>query len=230
MTYYLYVKTHNITGLKYLGQTKNNPFKYKGSGKRWLRHLKVHGYNIKTEILLQTLCYDELVETGLFFSKLFNVVKSNNWANLTEECGNGISSQFSSELQKRRIKEGKMPQVFTKETAITHNKKMLKNGTHPSQNRSIIDKTNKNMIESGTHPFMDEKKMEYNRKVVSKTQKQLSMSGEHNFKNKAPVIDKHGNRSIITKDEYNSQKIGNIEDWQYVLVQSKEARNRRALI
>ena len=48
--YYLYVKTHNVTGLKYLGQTKRNPITYKGSGKRWNNHLNVHGNNVTTEI------------------------------------------------------------------------------------------------------------------------------------------------------------------------------------
>ena len=227
MNYYLYLKTHNVTGFKYLGQTKNDPFKYKGSGKRWIRHLKVHGNDIKTEILLYTSDYEELKKTGIFFSKLFNIVQSKEWANLTEESGNGISPQFSSKLQKQRIKEGSMPQVFTKETAITHNKKMLELGMHPSQNKNIIANTNKTMIENGTHPFMDKIKMEYNRTVVSKTQKKLSESGNHNFKGKVPVINKNGERSIITINEYNSQKIGNTEDWKYVLVQSKEARNRR---
>jgi hypothetical protein len=34
MTIYLYKKTHNITGLKYLGKTaQSNPYKYPGSGK-----------------------------------------------------------------------------------------------------------------------------------------------------------------------------------------------------
>ena len=37
---YLYVKTHNKSGLKYLGKTIQNPFKYKGSGTYWLRHIK----------------------------------------------------------------------------------------------------------------------------------------------------------------------------------------------
>jgi hypothetical protein len=41
MTIYLYVKTHNNTGMKYLGKTtKPDPHKYPGSGKRWTRHLK----------------------------------------------------------------------------------------------------------------------------------------------------------------------------------------------
>ena len=52
--YYLYLKTHNITGLKYLGQTKQDPFIYKGSGKEWRAHLKLFGNLVSTEILLST--------------------------------------------------------------------------------------------------------------------------------------------------------------------------------
>lgn len=90
MTYFLYIKTHNITGLKYLGQTKSaNPYEYTGSGKYWANHLKFHGKDIRTEILLSTESKDELIETGLFFSKLWDIVKSKDWANLTEESGSG---------------------------------------------------------------------------------------------------------------------------------------------
>ena len=49
--YYLYIKTHNKTGLKYLGKTKRNPFVYTGSGVYWKRHLKIHGNEHTTEIL-----------------------------------------------------------------------------------------------------------------------------------------------------------------------------------
>ena len=40
MIYSLYVKQHNVTGLKYLGQTKRNPDTYKGSGKYWKLHVR----------------------------------------------------------------------------------------------------------------------------------------------------------------------------------------------
>lgn len=76
MTYYLYIKTHNDTGLKYLGQTQKNPFKYKGSGKYWKRHNKTHGNNVTTQVLLATDSISELKQTGIFFSNLFNIVKS----------------------------------------------------------------------------------------------------------------------------------------------------------
>jgi hypothetical protein len=52
--YYLYLKTHVKTNLKYLGQTTQNPFVYKGSGVYWTAHLKIHGNYIKTEILYKS--------------------------------------------------------------------------------------------------------------------------------------------------------------------------------
>lgn len=87
--YYLYVKTHNITGLKYLGKTIQDPYKYKGSGKRWLKHIVKHGYDVSTSILLVTECETELKETGKFFSEFFNVVADSRWANLKIEEGDG---------------------------------------------------------------------------------------------------------------------------------------------
>lgn len=90
MTIYLYVKTHNKTGLKYLGKTTRvDPHKYAGSGKKWLRHLKKHGRDYTTEILLATKNDEELRDTGIFFSKLWGVVESKEWANLREESGDG---------------------------------------------------------------------------------------------------------------------------------------------
>lgn len=91
--YYLYIKQHNDTGLKYLGHTKQtNPFKYKGSGKYWLRHLIAHGNNVTTKILLKTDCLYCLKQTGLYFSTLFNIVNSAEWANLIPEQGDDILS------------------------------------------------------------------------------------------------------------------------------------------
>jgi hypothetical protein len=87
---YLYVKTHNRTNMKYLGKTSSkNPYTYKGSGKYWKNHIKKHGYDVTTIILLCAKCEKEISETGVFFSKLFNVVESKEWANLKEEKGDG---------------------------------------------------------------------------------------------------------------------------------------------
>ena len=90
MTIYLYVKQHSETGLKYLGKTTNNdPHKYPGSGLRWLNHLNVHGYDYTTDILRECQSDDELKEWGIYYSNLWNVVESKEWANLKSEEGQG---------------------------------------------------------------------------------------------------------------------------------------------
>ena len=88
-TYYLYKKTHKTTNLKYLGFTKNNPYKYKGSGVRWLLHLAKHGYTVDTEILFETTDKHELENKGVYYSSIWNIVESNEWANMKPETGDG---------------------------------------------------------------------------------------------------------------------------------------------
>lgn len=92
---YLYVKTHNKTGFKYLGKTTKDPYLYQGSGKHWKRHIQKHGNDVRTEILLATLDKEELKETGIFFSALWNVVESKDWANLIPESGDGGDTTHS---------------------------------------------------------------------------------------------------------------------------------------
>lgn len=88
--YYLMIKTHKITGLKYLCQTKKkDPYTYLGSGKYWKFHLKTHGKTIHTEILKECTSKDELRYWGTYYSNIWDVVKSNEWANLRPETGDG---------------------------------------------------------------------------------------------------------------------------------------------
>jgi hypothetical protein len=89
ITYSLYVKTHRKTNLKYLGFTKHNPYKYKGSGIYWLSHLSKHGYDVDTEVLLETTNKQEIETYGIYYSSLWSVVESNDWANIKPETGAG---------------------------------------------------------------------------------------------------------------------------------------------
>lgn len=106
MTIYLYVKTHNKTGLKYLGKTiKQDPHKYAGSGKYWRRHLDCHGYDYSTEIIKECQSNIEIQEWGMYYSKLWNIVESNEWANLKPEKGDGGSGfKHSNETRKKMSK------------------------------------------------------------------------------------------------------------------------------
>ena len=72
---YLYLKSHNKTGLKYLGKTTQNPFKYKGSGKHWKAHLKIHGNDVTTKILYSCEDKEEFRLVAKKFSNLYNIVE-----------------------------------------------------------------------------------------------------------------------------------------------------------
>lgn len=95
---YLYLKTHNKTGLKYLGKTiSNDPYSYQGSGKVWRRHISKHGYDVTTEILLETDDKVKLKDAGIFYSNLWNIVESKDFANLIQESGEGGAMPWTKE-------------------------------------------------------------------------------------------------------------------------------------
>lgn len=89
--FYLYVKTHNITGRKYLGYTSKDPMKYHGSGLRWKSHLKKHGNDVTTEILAECETKHDVRRLGEYYSDFYNVVEDENWSNLKPETGDGGS-------------------------------------------------------------------------------------------------------------------------------------------
>lgn len=84
----LYIKTHRKTGLRYFGKTiEADPVAYKGSGTYWRRHLLKHGSDFDTEIYLQSEDIDYINREALRFSRAYNIVNSDLWANLIEENG-----------------------------------------------------------------------------------------------------------------------------------------------
>ena len=100
---YLYVKTHNKTGLKYLGKTVYDDVdSYQGSGKIWKRHIKKHGYDVTTEIIFVTDSKDEIKEKGIYYSNLWNIVESDDWANLKPEEGDGGKIVLTDEIIAKR--------------------------------------------------------------------------------------------------------------------------------
>ena len=107
---WLYIKQHNVTGLKYFGMTRCKYVNsYPGSGKYWRLHLKKHGRNWST--IWSQLFYneEELVEYATTFSKHNNIVESKEWANLVPETGiygkSGGSGWNHTTEAKRKIGE-----------------------------------------------------------------------------------------------------------------------------
>lgn len=110
--HFLMIKTHNITGLKYLCKKSTNNilecFKYKGSGTYWKRHLKIYGSNITTVIIEECDSKQELIDRGIYWSKELNVVMSDEFANLVEERGDGGPTMLGKQITKdQKIKQGK---------------------------------------------------------------------------------------------------------------------------
>ncbi len=110
MIIYLYVKQHSITGLKYFGMTRKNPFTYLGSGKYWLRHLKKHGDSIKTLDVWSFDNQEECTSFALKFSSENNITESNSWANLQPEngidgnpIGNIITEQTRAKMRDAKL-------------------------------------------------------------------------------------------------------------------------------
>jgi hypothetical protein len=99
---YLYVKTHNVTGLKYFGKTTSNRKRYRGSGYHWVRHIAKHGYDVTTEIVGYFTDQDECMKFALEFSEKHNIVESTEWANLMPENGLSGGDVMSGKSAKER--------------------------------------------------------------------------------------------------------------------------------
>lgn len=105
-TIYLYLKTHNKTGLKYLGKTVQDPHEYRGSGLVWNRHLDKHGDDVTTEVLFETTDMEEFKRVGLEYSNKWNIVESKEFANLIPEYGTGgDTSMCFTEETKDKIRK-----------------------------------------------------------------------------------------------------------------------------
>lgn len=125
MNTYLFIKQHEITGLKYFGKTtKKDPYSYTGSGKYWKRHIKKYGKDHIKTLWCQLFTNEtELINYALEFSKKHDIVNSNEWANLKEENGldggmekgwwNEEHIKKISESQKKRWASGKYDGVKT---------------------------------------------------------------------------------------------------------------------
>ena len=103
--YYILLKEHNTTGLKYLcrhvTKYEHYCYTYKGSGIYWKRHLAKHGEDFSTTILAACDTEQESIEVGLHYSNLWNVAESKEFANLVPEAGQG-----GADVAKHRKKIG----------------------------------------------------------------------------------------------------------------------------
>lgn len=88
----LMIKKCMTTGLMYLCKTsswRRDPYVYTGSGKYWKKHIALHKSPIITCVIGEFDTEQELKVAGIAWSTALDVVNSSQWANLTEEKGDG---------------------------------------------------------------------------------------------------------------------------------------------
>ena len=166
--YYLLLKTHNKTGLKYLCQTKKkDPIKYQGSGERWIRHLNKHGYDFSTKILGKFKKKKELVKLGEKYSKKWNVKKDRNFANLIDETGDGgDTSKFIDYKNMKPMPTGLWKRPDLKKYNLTR--------INPNKDKKLSYHTRKKMSKAQTGRVITTE----HRKNISKGRKGLKLSAE----------------------------------------------------
>jgi hypothetical protein len=92
MSIYICVKQHTNTKLKYFCKTKKNPEKYNGSGVDWKKHLSENGKYVINLQIWEFERQDVCTRFCLWFSKKFDIVESDEWANKIPENGIGGGS------------------------------------------------------------------------------------------------------------------------------------------
>lgn len=189
---YLYIKQHTETGKLYFGKTINDPEKYLGSGSYWKKHINKHG---KEHVVNLWYCLfydeDECTKTALMLSEMYDIVNSNNWANVIIENGtNGFSCGKNNPVHKQ-ILDGKC-KLIGGDIQRKENKKRRENGTHHLLGGNVQRETHNKHKSNNTHFSQKESFKE----KIRKTQKQLVDNGSHpllNHKNNQ----KNLNRQIV---------------------------------
>lgn len=93
-----------------------------GSGIDWVSHIKEHGLDIKTEILKECNSKKELTKWGKYYSNLWKIVESKEWANRIPESGGGGTPNAKTRKKLSEALKGKKKPPRTAE----HTEKIAK--------------------------------------------------------------------------------------------------------
>ena len=163
MKYILYIKESPL-GLKYLGKFDTGRKgltveTYLGSGTRWENHIDFYGFkaqDIKTDVIAECETLEHFKIVGQYYSDLFCVVDSPEWANLKPETGDGgfpkgtnKGKKLSAE-HKRKIGMSSKGRCKGKKASIETRKKMseAQKGNLNCLGRKLSDETKARLSES----------------------------------------------------------------------------------
>ena len=81
---------------------QKNPYRYKGSGKIWKRHIKKNGYDVSTNVIGVFHDPISIQLYALKFSIANKIVESPEWANLVPEIGIDSGANLGMKLGGRK--------------------------------------------------------------------------------------------------------------------------------
>lgn len=195
---HLYILTHQITKLKYFGvfhESKNRTFenflKYSGSGKYWKNHLNKHGYYF-TKKFKSFETQEKATKFALRFSRLFDIVSSEKWANLQiEDANTGALGRITTEETKIKIRNALLGKKRNREISEQERENRRKASTgrkHSEETKLKIGNGNKGKIYTNETKRkcglknVGKKLTEEHKKKISKGGKGLRKSEETKIK------------------------------------------------
>lgn len=164
--HFLIIKTHNITKLKYLCYhfgSYSSCYIYSGSGKYWKQHIKKYGKNISTEILGEYTSIEDAKTNGLYYSKLYNVVDSKDFANLIVEDASHNFNHLTKEQRNKSLenREKRRKEHGFTELEILNHERFRNLKWKLTENRSNHYKNRKNRLKN--KQFTESELAAYNR-------------------------------------------------------------------
>ncbi len=215
----------------YVGQTVQNIEKYRGSGPYWKSHCKKNGgYSVDNieviwkEFFLEKEKAQQFLDTFMNEEGEYWLSENTKWANDVPETTDDSNFTSTSKLIQADLIARGMHHLLSGDIQSRENAKRVQNGTHNFQDPKHIEKlkdVNKKLIVEGRHVLQD---LELKRKV----NEARVQNGTHNFLG-ITCRNKKGEVVSITKEVYYMQ-VGEMKDWEYVAVQSKEAKKRKNLL
>lgn len=161
--YKLMIKTADMTGKKYLcvtiktGKAYDN---YKGSGSYWRKYLKKTGSTVSTELLFDTDDVELFEIVCKEYSTKFDVVKSNEFANLVPEYGHEHNN-YNMKLWKESIDKETYQNMIDKRSKSIKDNHWINNDKVSDRVRLAISKSQSELLNNMTHDEI----MEYTAKA-----------------------------------------------------------------
>lgn len=188
-----------------------DPVRYKGNGTLWKSHLRKHECrnSVKTIFFEYFDIESDCVEFAAFFSEFFDIVESDEWANLTIEDGlnNGVSSPNMSEATKRKMSISHTGTKHTKERCDRISKALTGRPKSPEHNKNNSEGQKKRKPSPDRGRKISEANLGRKNSLVARAKISEALMGRPKIKASCPHCDKVGGAGIMKRWHFDNCKL-----------------------